>query len=194
MDRALKLLEQRSVRTIVIQRGAGCEVVLLSDVVYCEALGRKACLHKSGGTTVDYYDRLEDLKRRADERFFKCHRGYLANLGYARGHWTAEKPPFILIAGNGREIFICWPLRTSAPALRRLRQNRTFQYQIGGGQASWGGAGRASRVLYKNLGGGIAYDATIKSLEQQPAQVERELNAKDTNTYRKQHSTFTQLF
>ena len=85
MDRVLRSLEQRTAGDIVIQRGTGCEVVLLSDIVYCEVLGRKIYLHKSDGTVSDYYDKLEDLERRVDGRFFKCHRSYLVNLDYVRG-------------------------------------------------------------------------------------------------------------
>ena len=85
MDRVLRSLEQRTAEDIVIQRGTGCEVVLLSDIVYCEVLGRKIYLHKSDGTVSDYYDKLEDLERKVDGRFFKCHRSYLVNLDYVRG-------------------------------------------------------------------------------------------------------------
>ena len=85
MDRVLHSLEQRAAEDIVIQRGTGCEVVLLSDIVYCEVLGRKIYLHKSDGTVSDYYDKLEDLERRVDGRFFKCHRSFLVNLDYVRG-------------------------------------------------------------------------------------------------------------
>ena len=85
MDRVLRALEQRTAGDIVIQRGTGCEVVPLSDIVYCEVLGRKIYLHKSDGTVSDYYDKLEDLERRVDGRFFKCHRSYLVNLDYVRG-------------------------------------------------------------------------------------------------------------
>ena len=85
MDRVLRSLERRTVENIVIQRGTGCEVVLLSDIVYCEVLGRKVYLHKNDGTVSGYYDRLEDLERRVDERFFKCHRSFLVNLDYVRG-------------------------------------------------------------------------------------------------------------
>ena len=42
-------------------------------------------LQKSDGAVIDYYDRLEDLERRVDGRFFKCHRSYLVNLGWVRG-------------------------------------------------------------------------------------------------------------
>lgn len=85
MDRVLRALEQRITKDIVIQRRTGCEVVLLSDLVYCEVLGRKIYLHKQDGTVSDYYDKLEDLERRVDGRFFKCHRSYLVNLDYVRG-------------------------------------------------------------------------------------------------------------
>ena len=85
MDRALRSLEQRTAGGIVIQRGTGCEVVRLSDIVYCEVLGRKIYLHKSDGVVTDYYDKLEDLEQRVDGRFFKCHRSYLVNLDYVRG-------------------------------------------------------------------------------------------------------------
>ncbi len=85
MDRILRALEQRAAESLVIRRGTGCEVVPLSDIVYCEVLGRKIYLHKSDGAVIDYYDRLEDLERRVDGRFFKCHRSYLVNLGWVRG-------------------------------------------------------------------------------------------------------------
>ena len=79
MDRLLRSLKQRTAEDLVIQRGAGCEVILLSDIVYCEVLGRKVYLHKHDGTVSGYYDKLEDLERRVDGRFFKCHRSYLVN-------------------------------------------------------------------------------------------------------------------
>ena len=69
----------------LLEGAGGCEVVLLSDIVYCEVLGRKVSLHKPDGAVSDYYGRLEDLERRVDGRFFKCHRSYLVNLDYVRG-------------------------------------------------------------------------------------------------------------
>ena len=85
MDRLLRSLEQRTAEDIVIQRGTGCEVVPLSDIVYCEVQGRKVYLHKRDGTVSGYYDKLEDLERRVDGRFFRCHRSYLVNLDDVRG-------------------------------------------------------------------------------------------------------------
>lgn len=85
MKRALRSLERSAAEGIVIRRGAGCEVVSLSDIVYCEVLGRKLYIHKKDGTVIDYYGRLEELEHRMDGRFFKCHRSYLVNLDCVRG-------------------------------------------------------------------------------------------------------------
>lgn len=85
MDRLLRALERRTAEDIVIRRGSGCEVVRLSDIVYCEVLGRKIYLHKNDGTVSGYYGKLEDLERQVDGRFFKCHRSYLVNLDHVRG-------------------------------------------------------------------------------------------------------------
>ncbi|MCI9121698.1 MAG: response regulator transcription factor [Oscillibacter sp.] len=85
LDRVLKILGQRTAGSLVIQRGTGCEVVPLSDILYGEVLGRKVYLHKRDGTMIDYYGKLEALERRVDGRFFKCHRSYLVNLDYVRG-------------------------------------------------------------------------------------------------------------
>ena len=85
MDRALRWLERDAAKNLVIQRGSGCQVILLSDILYCEVLGRKIFIHKKDGIVLDYYDRLEDLEQRVDSRFFKCHRSYLVNLDHVGG-------------------------------------------------------------------------------------------------------------
>lgn len=85
LDRALRTLQRKTTAEIVIQRGTGCKVVPLSDIAYCEVLGRKIYLHKNDGTMIDYYEKLANLERRVDKRFFRCHRSYLVNLDFVRG-------------------------------------------------------------------------------------------------------------
>lgn len=85
LDRALKLLEGRRGPPIVVRQGTGCQVVPPEELVYCEVQGRKLYLHRAGGGVVDCYGRLEELERRVDGRFFRCHRSYLVNLDYVRG-------------------------------------------------------------------------------------------------------------
>lgn len=85
MDRAFKQLGQRAGKNFIIQRGTAREVISLSEIIYCEVQGRKIYIHKNDGTVIDYYDKLEDLERRVDKRFFRCHRSYLVNLDFVRG-------------------------------------------------------------------------------------------------------------
>lgn len=85
MDRALKTLEQRTEKSIVVRHGTSCEVVLLSQIVYCEVQGRKIYIHQEDGKVSDYYEKLKDFEQHVDGRFFRCHRSYLVNLEYIRG-------------------------------------------------------------------------------------------------------------
>ncbi len=85
MDRAMGALEHKASKSIIVRRGSGCEIVPLSEIVYCEVLGRKIYIHRSDGTVIDYYEKIGELEQRVDGRFFKCHRSYLVNLAYVRG-------------------------------------------------------------------------------------------------------------
>jgi len=86
LERALEVLDRRRAGNLIIRRGGtACEVVPLAEIAYCEVLGRKVYLHRTDGTVVDYYDRLEALERRLGSGFFRCHRSYLVNLDHVRG-------------------------------------------------------------------------------------------------------------
>lgn len=85
LNRLRHALAQRQAQTVVIQRGAACEVVPLAQIAYCEVQGRKIYLHQADGVVMDFYDKLEVFARRLDGRFFRCHRSYLVNLDYVRG-------------------------------------------------------------------------------------------------------------
>ena len=85
MDRAVKDLDQQAGKHIIIRKSASCQVVPLSQIMYCEVQGRKVYIHQADGKVIDYYDKLEDFQRRVDRRFFRCHRSYLVNLDYIRG-------------------------------------------------------------------------------------------------------------
>ena len=120
MERVLRSLDRKTAEDIVIQRGTGCEVVLLSDIVYCEVLGRKIYLHKHDGTVSDYYDKLEDLERRVDGRFFKCHRSFLVNLDYVRGCQDGQ----VLLAQGERILASRLRERELTQALLRYMKER----------------------------------------------------------------------
>ena len=49
----LNRLEQHC-KTVVIQKGAACEVLPLAQIVYCEVQGRKIYLHQNNGSVIDF--------------------------------------------------------------------------------------------------------------------------------------------
>ena len=122
MDRVLRSLEQRTAEDIVIQRGTSCEVVLLSDIVYCEVLGRKVYFHKNDGTVSGCYDKLEDMEQRVDGRFFKCHRSYLVTLDYVRGCQDGQ----VLLSQGERIPVSRLRERELTQALLRYMKERNF--------------------------------------------------------------------
>ena len=110
MDRALQALERRDSGRILIQRGNSRRMIPLADIVYGEVLGRKVYLHLRDGSTVDYYEKLENLEHQVDGRFFRCHRSYLVNLD------------FVLGCGGGR---VTLPQGTEIPVSRLREQDFT---------------------------------------------------------------------
>ncbi len=90
MDRSLEALRRQKNRDIVICKGNSCQVIPLSEIIYCEVQGRKVYLHQSGGEITDCYGKLEDFGQRFDNHFFRCHRSFIVNLGYVRGYATGQ--------------------------------------------------------------------------------------------------------
>lgn len=84
MDRAVRALGRRRGGSLLVQRGSFRRTVPLGEIVYGEVLGRKVYLHLQSGEQVDYYEKLDNLARQVDGRFFRCHRSYLVNLDFVR--------------------------------------------------------------------------------------------------------------
>lgn len=86
MDRLLRSVRAHSGGQLLIQRGTEWSVVPFDDIVYCEVIDRKVYLHLKDASVLDYYEKLERLEKKLDERFFKCHRSYLINLEYLKSY------------------------------------------------------------------------------------------------------------
>lgn len=82
MDRLLRTVREREERRLLVQKGGERVLIPFEDLLYCEVINRTLYLHLRGGTVVDCYGKLEQLERKVDGRFFRCHRSYLINLGH----------------------------------------------------------------------------------------------------------------
>lgn len=85
MDRAAALLSRGAADSLTIQKGTACLVVRFPQMIYCEVIGRKIYIHQQDGSVLDFYERLGNLEKRLDARFYRCHRSYLVNLDHVCG-------------------------------------------------------------------------------------------------------------
>ncbi len=86
MLRLLSAIKNSSDTNLLIQRGNECSIIPFDDIVYCEIINRKIFLHLARQEVIDYYEKIENLEKKLDGRFFKCHRSYLVNLKYLRSY------------------------------------------------------------------------------------------------------------
>lgn len=98
MERLLASMDGGKGVNLLIQRGMESRIVDLDKIVYCEVIDRKIYLHLRTGEVVDYYDRIDRLETKLDQRFYRCHRSYLINLQYLKSY---QKGIAVLESGRG---------------------------------------------------------------------------------------------
>ena len=82
----------------MIQTGRGSQIIPFWQILYCEVLGHQIHIHRQGGEGTAYYEKMTRLAQQVDRRFFRCHRSYLVNLDWVRGH----RDGMILLEGGKR--------------------------------------------------------------------------------------------
>ncbi len=86
MNRLFSAVRSENAGHLLIQRGDELDIVLFGEILYCEVINRKVYLHLKDARVLNYYEKIENLEKKLDERFFKCHRSYLVNLQYLKSY------------------------------------------------------------------------------------------------------------
>ncbi len=71
---------------LLVRKGCESNIISFQDIICCEIIDRKVYLYLESGEVIDYYDRIENLEKKLDRRFFRCHRSYLINLNHLKGY------------------------------------------------------------------------------------------------------------
>lgn len=102
MERALLALDKSRSSgkhgSLIIQAGSRSQIIPFRQILYCEVLGHQIHIHRQGGETTAYYEKMTRLAQQVDRRFFRCHRSYLVNLDWVRG----RRDGLIILEGNER--------------------------------------------------------------------------------------------
>lgn len=72
--------------SLLVRKGCESNIVSFQDIICCEIIDRKVYLYLVSGEVIDYYERIENLEKRLDGRFFRCHRSYLINLNHLKSY------------------------------------------------------------------------------------------------------------
>ncbi|MDE6662862.1 MAG: LytTR family DNA-binding domain-containing protein [Lachnospiraceae bacterium] len=71
---------------LLVQKGYESNIISFQDIICCEIIDRKVYLYLVSGEVIDYYERIENLEKKLDKRFFRCHRSYLINLNHLKSY------------------------------------------------------------------------------------------------------------
>lgn len=84
---------------LLVQKGCESIIISFQDIICCEIIDRKVYLYLASGEVVDYYERIENLEKKLDGRFFRCHRSYLINLSHLKSY--SNNTAYM---ANGKEV------------------------------------------------------------------------------------------
>ena len=111
LNDVLEQIERKEEASIVLKTTQGIEKILLSNLVYAEAMGRKVLYHLASGRTLECSSRFSEVCNTLLEYhfFLKPHRSYVVNMNYINTIETTEItlqiPDTIPIAqGKSKEI------------------------------------------------------------------------------------------
>lgn len=100
LDRALRRSGHVDKKSLTLMKSGEAHVIFIRDILYCEVFNHRVIIHSAQGA-YGYFGALDELENRLDERFFRCHRSYIVNMGCVTAH---EKGTAILV--NGEKILI----------------------------------------------------------------------------------------
>ncbi len=86
MERLFHSLQNAGGTNLLVRKGYESRIISLDEIIFCEILDRKVYLHLTSAEVVDFYDRIENLEKKLDSSFYRCHRSFLINLKYLKGY------------------------------------------------------------------------------------------------------------
>ncbi len=86
LERLFRSMQDKEKGHLLVQKGYESNIISFQDIICCEIIDRKVYLYLNSGKVIDYYDRIENLEKKLDRRFFRCHRSYLINLNHLKSY------------------------------------------------------------------------------------------------------------
>ncbi len=86
LERAIKEFEKHSDRRELFIRSKKLTIVQ-ADILYIESNGKKVEIHTvNSKESIDIYGTMDELEKKLDENFYRCHRSYIVNMSHIAGY------------------------------------------------------------------------------------------------------------
>ena len=99
-DKKKNLLETEEAAILSVKSKTRQYSLKMTDVLYVENQLKKLLIHTKE-ETIDLYGAMKDIEAQTGDGFFRCHRGYLVNLGHIKSYSKDE-----ILLDNGERIMI----------------------------------------------------------------------------------------
>ena len=99
-DKKKNFLETEEAAILSVKNKTRQYSLKMTDVLYVENQLKKLLIHTKE-ETIDLYGAMKDIEAQTGDGFFRCHRGYLVNLGHIKSYSKDE-----ILLDNGERIMI----------------------------------------------------------------------------------------
>ena len=115
LNEVLEQMEQKEETSITVKDAQGIQKILLSNLVYAEAMGRKVLYHLSSGRVLECFAKFSEVCNTLSSNncFIKSHRSYIVNMNYINTIETTEitlqtNTSIPIAQGKNKEIKECY--------------------------------------------------------------------------------------
>lgn len=82
LDRAISELESNEKHFLIIKDSGNIFKIEFSEIVYIETYNRNILFHLTSESEITGHESLKAYENKLDERFYRCHTGYIVNMAY----------------------------------------------------------------------------------------------------------------
>ena len=99
IKKVLKNLQFEKNKSVTVKSNGSESVILYKNIVFIESSGRKLTIHTCEEKDISLYEKMDDLQKRLDKSFVRCHKSFLVNMKY-----IVERTNQSFVLTDGRHI------------------------------------------------------------------------------------------
>ena len=82
LDQAISELKSNEKHFLIIKDSGNIFKIKFPEIIYIETYNRNILFHLTSGSEITGHESLKAYEDKLDERFYRCHTGYIVNMAY----------------------------------------------------------------------------------------------------------------